>query len=510
MDRINAIGYSRKSRAADAETMENRQAIVRRIADNHNLNLIEIVEENESGSNRERLGLARVLAAVQTGKATHIVTPDRARISRDARHWLDIEDILTDSRAVLVTEEGIVDYRQLDRQKLPQRVVDAVHEWEREEYGRRMRRANRERIAAGIPLSGCNPYGYQRSKEKGHEPSAEYPILCEMLRRIVTESLNEIARDLNARGIPTPAAAKGQVNAGSDWLPSTVRDIVKNPFYAGYVVHRVSHYGKRVVTLPEPLLSEVEGSWQKPITLAQHQRIVAKIASYGSPGQSRKSLLGGLVACHLGRPMSYGGGGYHCKCLIYDGHQHAGYWISGNRLEPFIRQQISVVVDSLPTNLIDVVRSNGGDDLNELYKAAQQRVRQKERAAAAMMESEQEQIAAYGKDLYFQAAANVRKEYEAAREEVTRIEQLIFEPNLDTIMQLVEFLREFDPGTWGSDEFPFPIPEQSQLIRGFVQSIQTSKFGEGQIFHKEINIKWHDWCLPYTGKTTPQLPRNRR
>src|SRR5438045_1279225 len=103
--------------------MENRQAIVRRIAANHNLTLIEIIEEQESGSDRTRAGLARVLEAIQSGKASHIVTPDRARISRDARHWLDIEDILTDARAVLVTEEGVTDYRQLDRQKLPQRVI---------------------------------------------------------------------------------------------------------------------------------------------------------------------------------------------------------------------------------------------------------------------------------------------------------------------------------------------------------------------------------------------------
>ena len=117
----------------------------------------------------------------------------------------------------------------------------------RREYKTINRRLQRGRIASldeGKYIAGTPPYGYKKVKiahQKGYTLEI-VPEQAEVVREIfrlytvgdprpdgTVEPIGSyaIANQLNARNIPSPGGVK--------WSASSVRDILKNPTYAGFV-----------------------------------------------------------------------------------------------------------------------------------------------------------------------------------------------------------------------------------------------------------------------------------
>uniref|UniRef100_A0A6M3KTN0 Putative recombinase family protein n=1 Tax=viral metagenome TaxID=1070528 RepID=A0A6M3KTN0_9ZZZZ len=121
----------------------------------------------------------------------------------------------------IASQVGMRDLRRKYKTKMPHRVIDA-----------------------GIP-SHSIPYGYR--KPPGREadskaipvqnPSTAPHVLAMKDALLHGQSPAQIARTLTDQGTPTPTAA-------ARWWPQSVRYILRNPFYAGYV-----HWGKSRVSL---------------------------------------------------------------------------------------------------------------------------------------------------------------------------------------------------------------------------------------------------------------------
>lgn len=47
----------------------------------------------------------------------------------------------------------------------------------------------------------------------------------------------KITNDFMSRGIPTPRAVAGAINAGAKWHQNTIKGILNNPAYTGSLVH---------------------------------------------------------------------------------------------------------------------------------------------------------------------------------------------------------------------------------------------------------------------------------
>lgn len=85
-----------------------------------------------------------------------------------------------------------------------------------------------ERLARGAYMGGPMPFGFtwNESAQEWETVESEYLVLLEIQRlRADGIGVRRIAAELNRRGIPTP---KG----GEMWRPSSVDQILKNPFYA--------------------------------------------------------------------------------------------------------------------------------------------------------------------------------------------------------------------------------------------------------------------------------------
>ena len=80
------------------------------------------------------------------------------------------------------------------------------------------------------------------------------PAHVETLRRIFREFIadkptNQIARDLHFEGVPTQ-------RAGGKWQPTTIRAILKNPVYRGYIRFKGETFLRDGKPAHEPLIDQ--------------------------------------------------------------------------------------------------------------------------------------------------------------------------------------------------------------------------------------------------------------
>ena len=165
-----------------------------------------------------------------------------------------------------------------------------------------------QRRERGKSHGGARAYGFISNGTMEPDP-AEIAVVQELYDRFNGgSSLRELVRDLNARSVPTVR--------GGAWRDSSVRSILLNGRYAGFI----EHAGEMA-----------PGSWEPVISEDVWRAARAKLtdpARRTSPGSGRKYLLSGVLTCGVcggpiyGRPTSAKGPGkastagrfsYFCK-----------------------------------------------------------------------------------------------------------------------------------------------------------------------------------------------------
>ncbi|MFK4836954.1 recombinase family protein [Microbacterium sp. ZW T2_14] len=172
---------------------------------------------------------------------------------------------------------------------------------------RQKRRYDRER-AAGMPLWGPRPYGYEPDRITVREEEAAH------IRKAVTDVLSgersmlRIAKDWNKAQIKTDGMRprKADEDAGRDvrerkgrdgvarpvrglWTATTVRQLLLRERNAGLLVHDG-------VTMPESKIEPI-------ITMEEHENLKARVKA-GTPVSERAvTLLGGIIRCECGAVM---------------------------------------------------------------------------------------------------------------------------------------------------------------------------------------------------------------
>jgi len=175
----------------------------------------------------------------------------------DAVHVMEVERLARGD----TLDQGIVSQTFLYSKTLiitPKKTYDPSNEFDEEyfefglfmsrrEYKTINRRQQAGRIASmreGKWVSNRSPYGYQRVKLEGQkgwtlEPQDPHAAVVRDIFRWVTDGYTDevgntkrlgtslIARRLNEIGIPSPT--------GRDWLPNSVRDLLRNEVYAGWI-----------------------------------------------------------------------------------------------------------------------------------------------------------------------------------------------------------------------------------------------------------------------------------
>jgi DNA invertase Pin-like site-specific DNA recombinase len=189
------------------------------------LELVEVIRE-EGVSGARPLGLRpggeRLLKAIATGQAQHVVALKLDRLFRDAEdalsqtkawdragvalHLVDMggQTINTASAMGRFFLSMMASFAELERNLIAERTAAALQH----------KKANRRAYAP-------TPYGFKRIGERLEADEREQAILARIFEAHRSgKSLNAIARELDADGVPT--------KQGGRWSAATVRYILRN------------------------------------------------------------------------------------------------------------------------------------------------------------------------------------------------------------------------------------------------------------------------------------------
>lgn len=319
-----AAMYLRKSRAEELtdtteEVLTRHRAILDELARKHGVVVEAVYEEVISGESiAKRPEMQRLLADVAERKYKAVLCMD---IDRLGRGNMSDQGVLLEafqlSNTLIVTPDKIYDLNdEIDEELTEFKAFFARREWKM--IRKRMRRGLMQTIEAGGYIAN-EPYGYRKTrvgKPPNDLPTLEIvPEEAKFIAHIYSRYLSGtgahiIAEELNAMG--------SHPRRSADWNRNTVRGILRNPTYKGYVAwNRVKHLkpgsapgvDKNCVKympqeewilvkgLHQGIISEAD--WEK----AQDIRRGKKIYNAHYDGTCKSSLAGLMICGNCGRKM---------------------------------------------------------------------------------------------------------------------------------------------------------------------------------------------------------------
>ena len=177
-----------------------------------------------SGSDiQNRPGLLRLLEDAKTGQIKRVIIAKLDRIARDTFATLFIEKELKKFGAELFSIAE--PYRWEDpAQRIFLQLISSFAEFEKSRIVERLRAGRIKTVQAGRFPGGRSPLGYKLRAKKLMLDEREAEIVRKIFKlRMGRHSLREIARRLNAEGVPSKTGAK--------FYGSTIRYILKSSTY---------------------------------------------------------------------------------------------------------------------------------------------------------------------------------------------------------------------------------------------------------------------------------------
>lgn len=326
--------YLRKSRkdleleaVGGEDTLERHRRVLMELARQHGLTVTRVYQEVVSGDTIDgRPQMQQLLRDVEAGEYDAVICHDIDRLGRGGmRDQGRILETFKWSHTAIITPDKVFDLdAEFDEEAVEFKTLSARYEYRM--IKKRLARGREASVREGKFIGNRAPYGYERFKLQGTkgwslrpvEPAAS--VVRDMYRWFLGEDgprigVSLIVRRLNERGIPGPA--------GKDWVNCTVREILSNPEYAGYIrskhrpAQKAMEDGQLVEHRPRSLAPVLFPGLHEPlISEAQHAAAVSLLANNKSrPGPkqvSMKNPLSGLVICdQCGRAMirrPYGNG----------------------------------------------------------------------------------------------------------------------------------------------------------------------------------------------------------
>jgi DNA invertase Pin-like site-specific DNA recombinase len=227
------------------DTLQRHRDALLSLASSSGYTIAGIFEEVVSGDTiAERPEMQRLLSAVETGEYAGVLVMEVPRLARgNTRDQGTVAETFKYSNTKIITPDKIYD----PSDEADEEYFEFGLFMSRREYMAINRRLQRGRMASlneGKYIAGTPPYGYRKKKlehQKGYtlEVDWEQARVVSEIFRLYTDGEPRpdgtlkpigsyaIANQLNAQGIPSPGGVK--------WSAPSVRDVLKNPTYAGYV-----------------------------------------------------------------------------------------------------------------------------------------------------------------------------------------------------------------------------------------------------------------------------------
>ena len=264
----------------------------------------EYIDEAESGRVADRPQFSRMLdeAAKPGAPFKEILVWKFSRFTRKREHAIAFKSMLRKRgiRVVSITEHA----DDTPTGKLMEAIIESVDEFYSENLAQEVMRGMREAASRGFWVATLAPYGYRKAYVQDgakKRPKLELdPPHDAVVRRMFDMALRggttlDIAKTLNAEGIPSPFGAK--------WLKATVHRMLSNEAYTGTLV-----WGTNAKDNAPPV--RVEAAFPAIVAKEEFRR-VGRLLGARAPGSvhprriASPYLLSGLLTCEAcGRALS--------------------------------------------------------------------------------------------------------------------------------------------------------------------------------------------------------------
>lgn len=246
-----AYGYARLSReeatANLSASIENQMQYLRDYCASSQIVLLDIfVDDGYSGSNFDRPGFKRLIAALETGKANMVITKDLSRLGRDMRESSYYAEEYFPEHGIVYL--GLGDNFSSANSNPFAPLQFAVNEVMLRQTSQKIKMVLNNKKANGQYCCAA-PYGYKKNRETSRLLPDE--LSAPIVQRIFAmaadgSSTREICRTLNAEGIVPPLkfkalyrakfSAKGLQRVSDEWQNTTVVRILRNEVYLGHTL----------------------------------------------------------------------------------------------------------------------------------------------------------------------------------------------------------------------------------------------------------------------------------
>lgn len=304
----------------------------------------EYVDNSVSASDRRKVrpGYDALVDAYGVGAFDALVCWDLDRLTRQPRQLEDWIDAAAERGLLLVTANGEADL-STDGGRMYARIKASVARAEVERKSARQKRAAVQRSEQGRPPLGTRLTGYTPA---GVVVEQEAAVIAEMFERFAAgDSLRSLAASLTEAGVPT--------RHGSQWSPSTVHGMLRNPRYAGRAIYDGKETGRAGAWDPivgDDVFALVQARLDDP------RRKVNRL------GTDRRHLGSGLFRCAVCERAvrSWSGGRYRCP----DAH------VNRSRI-PVEKYVLAIVRERLSRpDLADLITPGESEEARELTEEA--------------------------------------------------------------------------------------------------------------------------------------------
>lgn len=212
----------------------------------------EFCDDGYSGKNFDRPGVKKLLEAAQSGTVQCILVKDLSRFGRDyitVGNYVSRVFPFLGIRFIAVNDH-IDSMRKGDIDSIDTAFKTIIYDMYSRDLSKKVRSAKHQLAKRGVYINPVAPYGYQKDPSDKHRLIPD-PNTADVVRRIFTlvaggMSTTEVARLLNAEGIPTPSQVKADTPSGhanwtdNYWRAQTVHWLLRDRQYIGSTV-----FGKR-------------------------------------------------------------------------------------------------------------------------------------------------------------------------------------------------------------------------------------------------------------------------
>jgi DNA invertase Pin-like site-specific DNA recombinase len=226
VERMKVVGYIRVSTDEQANSglsLDSQRAKLNAYADLYDLELVAIIEDDQSAKNLNRAGVQRVLGMLKAGEADGLLIAKLDRLSRSVADFQTLIDRYFGEKAgkQLLSVADSIDTRTASG-RLVLNVLLSVAQWEREAIAERTKDTLQHKIRNN-ERCGKVRFGYDLAQDGIHlvPNEDEQDAICLMQQlRANGESYRAIATELERRGILTKEG-KGK------WSHTAVKGILK-------------------------------------------------------------------------------------------------------------------------------------------------------------------------------------------------------------------------------------------------------------------------------------------